>query len=129
MHSTPRPAKVADVEQKRAKEVARERRQRGGWYWLGFANNSRFLGGAIVWAHGFETAALRARKLNISYGFRGQLETFCESISARDMRECVPADLRNRLLSETDILEQLAGQHLFDDAIGRTGLTSQGLRP
>jgi hypothetical protein len=82
------------------------RRQRGGWYWLGFANNSRFLGAAIVWAHGFETAAQRARKLNISHGFRGQLEIYCDSISAGDMRECVPADLRNRLLSQTEILEQ-----------------------
>jgi len=77
MHRTPRPAKVANLERKRAKELARERRQRGGWYWLGFANNSRFLGGAIVWAHGFETATLQARKLNITRAFRGQLETFC----------------------------------------------------
>jgi hypothetical protein len=121
MHRTPRPAKVANLERKRAKELARERRQRGGWYWLGFANNSRFLGGAIVWAHGFETATLQARKLNITRAFRGQLETFCESISARDM-ERVPASLRNRLLSENEVLEQLDGQHLFDDAIGRTGL-------
>jgi hypothetical protein len=49
MHRTPRPAKVANLERKRAKELARERRQRGGWYWLGFANNSRFLGGARGW--------------------------------------------------------------------------------
>ena len=62
MHRTPRPAKVANLERKRAKELSRERRQRGGWYWLGFANNSRFLGGAIVWEHGFETATLQARK-------------------------------------------------------------------
>jgi hypothetical protein len=122
MHRTPRPAKIANLERKRAKELARERRQRGGWYWLGFANNSRFLGAAIVWAHGFETAALRAQQLNIRHGFRGQLEIYCDSISARDMRECVPADLRNRLLSQTEILEQLAGQHLFDDMIGHRGL-------
>jgi hypothetical protein len=120
MHRTQRPAN-ANLERKRAKELARERRQRGGWYWLGFANKSRFLGGAIVWAHGFETVTLRAGKLNITRAFRGQLETFCESISPRDM-EHAPANLRNRLLSETKVLEQLEGQHLFDDTIGRTGL-------
>ena len=106
MQRTPRMVEVAKLERKRAKQLAQERRQRGGWYWLGFANNSRFLGAAIVWAHGFETAAQRARKLNISHGFRGQLEIYCDSISAGDMRECVPADLRNRLLSQTEILEQ-----------------------
>ena len=113
---------VAKLERKRAKQLAQERRQRGGWYWLGFVNNSRFLGGAIVWAHGLETAVLRARELNVSRAFRGQLEVFCESISARDMKERVPANLRNRLLSDAEVLEQLDGQHLFDEGVVPRGL-------
>ena len=42
-------------------ELARERQKRAQWYWLSFANNRGFLGGAIVWAHGIETAVQRAR--------------------------------------------------------------------
>jgi hypothetical protein len=38
------------------------------------------------------------------------------------VRESVPAHLRNRLLSETEILEQLDGEHLFDDTFGHPGL-------
>jgi len=109
MKHTPRIAEVAKLERQRAAELARERRKRGQWQWLSFANQNGFLGAAILWAHGVETATLRARELHISRGFRGQVEVFCEPISARVMKDHIPADLRNRLLSEDEVLERLNG--------------------
>ena len=109
MNHTPRIPEVAKLERQRAQLLAQERRQRGQWHWLSFVNRSGFLGGAIVWAHGIETAVLRARELNISRGFRGKVEVFCEPIPARIMKEHIPADLRNRQLSETEVLERLEG--------------------
>jgi hypothetical protein len=102
-------ADVAKLERQRAKQLARERRQRGLWYWLSFANKRGFLGGTIVWAHGIETAVLRARELNISSGFHGEVEIFCEPIPDRIMKEHISADLRNRLLSEDEVLGRLKG--------------------
>lgn len=102
---------IADL----AGEVAtlvQERRKCGQWHWLSFANKTGFLGGAVVWAHGIETSVLRARELKISRGFRGTVEVFCEPIPARIVREHVPADLRNRLLSEDDVLERLKGRRI-----------------
>jgi hypothetical protein len=110
----PRLTRVADLERDRARQLADERRKRPGWYWLSFVNRTGFLGGAILWAHGVETAVLRARKLNISSGFRGNVEIFCESIPARIMKERVPTDLRNRLLSEREVLMRLDGKHIGD---------------
>ena len=100
---------VAKLERQRAKQLTEERRNRGRWYWLSFANQWGFLGGAIVWAHGIETAVLRARELNISGGFRGEVDVFCEPIAAAVMKTHIPADLRNRLLSEIEVLERLKG--------------------
>jgi len=110
MSHTPRIAEVAKLERQRATLIAQEHRKRGQGYWLSFVNKSGFLGGAILWAHGIETAVLRARELNISRGFRGQVEVFCEPISARVMKDHIPADLRNRLLSEDEVLERLNGR-------------------
>jgi hypothetical protein len=103
-------ADVARLERQRATELARERQKRAQWYWLSFANKTGFLGGAIVWAHGIETAVLRARDLHISRGFRKTVEVFCEPISYRIMKEHVPPDLRNRLLSEDEVLTRLEGR-------------------
>jgi hypothetical protein len=107
---TPPPADISKLERRRTRLLAREHRRRGRWYWLSFANKSGFLGGAIVWAHGIETAVLRARKLEISSGFRGTVEVFCEPIPARIVKEHIPGDLRNRLLSEAEVLERLEGR-------------------
>jgi hypothetical protein len=90
------------LEQQRAAELALERRKRGQWHWISFANRMEFLGAAIVWAHGIETATLRARVLNISRGFQGTVDIFCEPIPSRVLKECIPPDLRNRLLSEKE---------------------------
>jgi hypothetical protein len=108
----PRIAEVAKLERQHAALLAAECRKRGQWYWLSFANQSEFLGGAIVWAHGMQTAVLRARRLNISCGFRGRVEVFCEPISSQIMKNHVPHDLRNRLLAQDEILERLQGQRV-----------------
>jgi hypothetical protein len=110
MTHTPRIAEVGKLERQRAKQLSQERRQRSQWYWLSFANKSGFLGAAILRAHGVETAVLRARELSISRGFRGTVDVFCEPISRRVMKEHVPPDLRNRLLSEEEVLDRLEGR-------------------
>ena len=110
MNPKPRVAEVAKLERQRAAELAREREHRGQWHWLSFANGDGFLGGAILWAYGVETAVLRARKLNISGGFRGTVDVFCEPISSKVMKEHIPPDLRNRLLSQREILCRLEGR-------------------
>lgn len=106
----PRFPEIAKLERECAAQLAQERRRSGQWYWLSFVNKSGFLGGAVVWAHGLETAVLRARELNISHGFRGKVEVFCERVPARVMKEHIPADLRNRLLSKAEVLERLNGR-------------------
>jgi hypothetical protein len=97
------------LERQHAALIAEERRKRGQWYWLSFANSIGFLGGAIVWAQGIETAVLRARELNISGGFRGDVDVFCEPIPTDVVRRHIPTDLRNRLLAENEILQRLKG--------------------
>ena len=102
-------AEVNKLEHQRARQMVQERRRRGQWHWLSFANRYGFLGGAIVWAHGVETAVLRARELQISRGFRGEVEILCEPIPTRVMKAHIPVELRNRLLSETEVMERLRG--------------------
>jgi hypothetical protein len=109
MNRMARNAKEVKNDRPDALEMAKERRRRGQWYWLSFATRRGFLGGAIVWAHGIDTAVLRARALNISKNFRGQVEVFCEPVPARVMQGHIPADLRNRLLSADEIRERLQG--------------------
>jgi hypothetical protein len=105
-------AEITKLERQRATLLAQERRKRGRWHWLSFVNRSGFLGGAVVWAHGVETAVLRARELKISRNFRGRVEVFCEPIPARVVKELIPADFRNRLLSEAEVLDRLGGQRV-----------------
>ena len=109
----PRLVELAKMDRREARILAQERLRRGQWYWLSFANNTRFLGGAIVWARGIETAVLRARELEISSGFRGMVNVFCEPVPRRLMKNHVPPDLRNRLLSKEDITERLEGRSAF----------------
>jgi hypothetical protein len=111
-------AEIAKLEHHRAEQLAQERQKRGRWHWLSFANKTGFLGGAIVWAHGNETAVLRARKLNISRGFRGTVDVFCEPIPRRVIEEHVTPDLRNRLLSEREVLDRLEGRRTADNIAG-----------
>jgi hypothetical protein len=100
-------AEVAKLERQNAKLLAKERQRRGQWHWLSFVNQRGFLGAAIVWAHGMETAVLRARELKISQGFCGKVEVFCEPVRTRVIKEHIPPDLRNRLLSQDEVLARL----------------------
>ncbi|SRR5579875_4219716 len=85
---------------RRAAAPVSESKQPLGWYYLSFANEFRFLGAAIVWARGLHTAVERARQLGIHPG--GQVA--CWSIPKEDVHR-VPADMRNRLLSEAEVIE------------------------
>ncbi|HEV3331395.1 MAG TPA: hypothetical protein VG096_10460 [Bryobacteraceae bacterium] len=107
------------LQRQRATILAQKRRKRGQWHWLSFANQSGFLGGAIVWAHGIDSAVLGARELRISHNFRGKVEVFCEPIPARIIKDHIPADLRNRLLSGAEVLERLEGRRASADIAGR----------
>jgi hypothetical protein len=108
-----RRTELANAKRREVRIQDQERLGRGQWYWLSFANRTRFLGGAIVWARGIETAVLRARELEISSGFRGMVNVFCEPVPLRVMKNHVPPDLRNRLLSKEDITERLEGRSAF----------------
>jgi hypothetical protein len=52
---------------------------------------------------------VRARDLNISRDFRKTVEIFCEPIPTRVMKEHIPPDLRNRLLSQEEVRSRLEG--------------------
>jgi hypothetical protein len=106
-------AELSQIDLREARILAQESMRRGQWYWLSFANNTRFLGGAIVWARGIETAVLRARALDISRDFRGIVDVFCEPVPRRVMKDHVPPDLRNRLLSRDEITERLEARSAF----------------
>jgi hypothetical protein len=104
--------RFAKLQAQRAALFAQERRKRGQWHWLSYVNTSGFLGGAIVWARGIETSVLRAPEMKISRNFRGRVEVFCEPIPARVVKELIPAEVRNRLLSEAEVLDRLRGQRV-----------------
>ena len=105
-------AENGNLDQPRTQLLAQERRKRGQWHWLSFANTRGFLGAAVVWAHGIETAVQRARELHISRGFRGNVEVFCEPIPTSIIKAHIPPDLRNRLLAEDEVLQRLEGRRM-----------------
>ena len=90
---------------RRARLLAEEGRHSLGWFYLSFATEYEFLGATIVWAHGLLTAVERASDLGINPGG----EVMCCLIPRRNLRR-VPADLRNRLLSEGEVRKRLAGK-------------------
>jgi hypothetical protein len=92
---------------RRARLLAEERRHSLGWFYLSFATGHEFLGAAIVWAHGLLTAVERASDLGINPGG----EVMCCPIPRKNLRR-VPADLRNRLLSETEVRKRLEGKRI-----------------
>jgi len=90
-----------------ARLMAQEGRQALGWFYLSFANERRFLGAVIVWAHGILTAIESAAAMGIDPGG----EVLCYAI-ARQQIGRVPADLRNRLLTEAEVRRRLSGRRL-----------------
>jgi hypothetical protein len=86
---------------------AEERQRSLGWFYLSFATDRAFLGAIIVWAHGLLTAVERAAELGLDPG--GQV--LCCPIPRQHLRR-VPADLRNRPLSEPEVRKRLAGKRI-----------------
>jgi hypothetical protein len=88
----------------RSKAAIAERKVPLEWYYLSFATDSEFLGAAIVEAHGEVTATERATKLGINPGG----EVLCWPVGKRHLHK-VPPDLRNKLLTEAEVLGRLHG--------------------
>jgi hypothetical protein len=89
---------------RRAAIIAEEHRHAARWHYLSFADGSGFRGGAIVPSYGFLTAIQRATDLGVNPGG----EVMCTPLTRKDLLR-VPAELRNRLLSEDEIRERLDG--------------------
>jgi hypothetical protein len=94
---------------RRAGIIAEERRHAARWHYLSFADDVGFLGAVIVRSHGFLTAVQRATDLGINPGG----EVMCQPIPRRDLCR-VPADLRNRLLTEAEVRERLEGRSVSE---------------
>lgn len=89
MNHTSRIADVAKLERQRAKLLAQERRQRGQWHWLSFVNRNGFLGGAIVWAHGIETAVLRVLPVRRTYDAKVGKSGLLNERALQYQRRCI----------------------------------------
>jgi len=92
---------------RRASIIAEEHRHAARWHYLSFADDTGFLGGAIVRSHGFLTAIQRVTDMGINPGG----EVMCTPIQRKDLWR-VPRDLRNRLLSEDEVKLRLDGQRM-----------------
>ena len=95
---------------RRAAIIAEEHRHAALWHYLSFADDSGFRGGAIVRAHGFLTAVQRATDLGINPGGG----VMCWPIPRKDLWRVQP-DLRNRLLSEDEVLHKLEGRSMREE--------------
>jgi hypothetical protein len=76
---------------------------------------------AIVRSFGFLTAIQRATDLGINPGG----EVMCTPIPRKDLCR-VPADLRNRLLSETEVRDRLEGRQMCEEPGTVTVYVSRG---
>ncbi len=107
----------------RARLLREEVRRSLGWFYLSFAAGDEFLGATIVWAHGILSALERASELGINPGG----EVLCCPIPRRLLRR-VPADLRDRLLSESEVRKRLAGRRMGESTDGAYTLRGNGGR-
>jgi hypothetical protein len=76
------------------------------WHYLSF---DRFLGAVIVEARSERGAIRRATNLDINPGG----DIMCIPLNADDMKR-IPADLRNRLLSEAEVRRRLDGKSVME---------------
>jgi len=84
-----------------------EASHRLGWYYLSFATEYQFLGAAVVQARGPFTAETRCRELKIHPGGH----VIVNDLNWRDLKR-IPEKLRNRLLSQHQVLLYLEGTPL-----------------
>ena len=78
------------------------------WHYLSFASD-RFLGAVIVEARSERGAIRRATNLDINPGG----DIMCIPLNADDMKR-IPADLRNRMLSEAEVRRRLDGKSVME---------------
>ena len=98
----------------KTESVRREQKQPRRWFHLSFINSRGFLGAAIVRAHGELTAIQVTRDLGICpLGPDAYIpnDVMCTPLNWRDMKR-IPADLRNRLLSEAEMRSRLDGKRV-----------------
>ena len=72
------------------------------WFFLSFANDEQFLGGAFVGAHGPHTAIQRAREIDIAFA---DATVECTPSADDEIAEHVPGAMRDRLLTEEEVRE------------------------
>jgi hypothetical protein len=72
------------------------------WFYLSFANDTGFLGGAIVHAHGPASAIQRAAGIGIHFADAG---VECTPVTDEELAEHIPAEMRGRRLTEEEVRE------------------------
>jgi hypothetical protein len=99
------------ITQRNPNRLTAELAQPRHWFYLSFANDSEFLGGVIVEAHGVVTATQRADQLGISPPdyLRKKATVLSWKLEGENLRK-VPLDLRNKLISEQELMERLDGK-------------------
>ena len=93
-------------------QLDEERKSTAQWHYLSFACPYGFLGAAIVRAHGRISAEQRVRDLGF-YPIDPEVDVMCWPIPRKDLWR-VPSDLRNRILSEAEVVERLDGRSVTE---------------
>ena len=86
-------------EERKRQLIEEERKNPPGWWYLSFANDSGFLGAAIVQGQGPATAIDRSWRLKIN---PGDCEVCALQIEQEDMAR-TPAEAREKFLTMADI--------------------------
>jgi hypothetical protein len=113
------PARLPGPPPKSAAEMVPERRGSPRWWQLSFAAGREFVGSAVVWACGVETAIRRGHALGIdpvpaAAGSEGvEVEVMISPLSRKDARR-VPQDMRNRLIGPEEFRRRLAEPPVCD---------------
>jgi hypothetical protein len=94
----------ADVEDESEYDTPEQEREKNpeSWFYLSFASGRAFLGGAIVRANGPASAIQRAVGIGIHFADAG---VECTPVTDEELAEHIPAELRDRLLTEEEVRE------------------------
>jgi len=98
----------AEVADDSAYQTLEQERQNNpaSWFFLSFADDEQFLGGAFVRAHGPRTAIQRGRDLGIQFA---GATVQCEPLPEDEFVARVPDAMRERLLNEDEV-RQMGGE-------------------